>query len=64
VRSKADNSQLNLPHCTISGKNNDKKLKNKNEKSISQQFDDDTILHSSRWRLKTDWGITILISAE
>jgi len=30
--------------------------------AICPQFDDD--LHSSRWRLKTDWRITILISAE
>ena len=33
VRSKTDSSQLNLPHSDIYEKNNDKKLKNKNEKS-------------------------------
>jgi len=30
--------------------------------AIRPQFDDD--LHSSRWRFRTDWNITILISAE
>jgi len=30
--------------------------------AIRPQFDDD--LHSSRWRLQTDWKIAILISAE
>jgi len=33
VHSKANSSQPNLPHCTITEKDNDKKLKNKNEKS-------------------------------
>jgi len=32
VHSETDSSQLNLPHCTITEKNNDKKLKNKNKK--------------------------------
>jgi len=31
--SKADYSQLSLPHYTITEKNYDKKLKNKNKKS-------------------------------
>jgi len=30
--------------------------------AICPQFDDD--LHSSRWRLQTDWKIAILISAD
>ena len=36
--SKADNSRLNLPHCTITEKNNDKKLKTETRTKKAQKY--------------------------